>query len=918
MHFLLVFLRKIPILVVFFYGTLFGIRSLSSRFQAAPPVLDKESSDVSLSEKWQVLGPFPCGTREAVWGADPLELRGGFTNLSFDQNVEIPSPLATGGIVRWGVIASNTTNAHPKQSRAELVLAFPQIDWTFLQSIYGWSALQYQAWARGHLHLPDSRYQSVAIYTDGILEIVVDGRRHFGGDFYSYRRAPLILNLTPGGHVVELRLVRDVRALGGQGDPTVKVVLEAEIRYDLLTVDEQSLLVPESTDWKLGSTWSSINIQNNGAEWIDIISLNCSNVCFRMVMEAPLHLAPYQTRPLAFRITADSLAHTGSKVKIHYRISQDETIRTQSFHLELIERSLTLPQRLTYLHPAGVVSFSILRPPSLDSPCVANHSTRPLPIIIGLHGAGLEADSEQVRGMLDAAYGICAWMLFPSGVTSWSGDDWHTWGVADIRAAVGAMREWIGAVGWSGPGILADEWVVVGHSNGGQGVWFLTTHYPDTVIAAAPVSGYTSIENYVPYNMWRDSEPLISSILHESRASFKHELLLANVAGIPILQQHGSDDANVPAYHSRLMHALLGETGWSSDYVELPGKGHWFDGVMTTAPLLDFYENSVRSMKNRTPSNFEMYVPSSGDMASKGGIYVDQLQSPDFFGRLHVRTDAQQGIWHVQTKNINRFHLLSKTCRLEGFSVLMLDDTDDSFHVDPSQCESTWYIRNTDGRWTSSRQTQWQSVSQRYGRQVGAMDAILRTHGVFTINPCSDGIERLALQIGRNLFQYFSADSYILGRCGLSNETSSGNVITLSLGDGLPKAASPSYPIRVTDDSIMIYKECFLAPGDLYGELGFDVGTRCREHIFDHEPAMGALFLRPLGDERLELVVWGVDMDGLEQAARLVPTLTGAGQPEFMILGNSCRWKGHAGLYAAGHFDKFWQISAGSYLARGV
>jgi hypothetical protein len=68
------------------------------------------------------------------------------------------------------------------------------------------------------------------------------------------------------------------------------------------------------------------------------------------------------------------------------------------------------------------------------------------------------------------------------------------------------------AIGWSGPGIMNDEWMVIGHSNGGkvrpyihnpylliqlagQGVWFLTTHYPDNVFAAAPVSGYTSIES---------------------------------------------------------------------------------------------------------------------------------------------------------------------------------------------------------------------------------------------------------------------------------------------------------------------------------------------------------------------------------------------------------------------------------------
>ncbi len=33
------------------------------------------------------------------------------------------------------------------------------------------------------------------------------------------------------------------------------------------------------------------------------------------------------------------------------------------------------------------------------------------------------------------------------------------------------------------------------HQVTGQGVWFLVTHHPDNIIAAAPVSGYTSIES---------------------------------------------------------------------------------------------------------------------------------------------------------------------------------------------------------------------------------------------------------------------------------------------------------------------------------------------------------------------------------------------------------------------------------------
>lgn len=82
--------------------------------------------------------------------------------------------------------------------------------------------------------------------------------------------------------------------------------------------------------------------------------------------------------------------------------------------------------------------------------------------------------------------------------------------------------------------------------------------------------------------MWQDSEPLIASILERSRSRFKHGLLLSNLAGIPVFQQHGSDDDNVGVYHSRLMHELLGQTRWPSEYDELLGKGHWFEGVLAT------------------------------------------------------------------------------------------------------------------------------------------------------------------------------------------------------------------------------------------------------------------------------------------------------------------------------------------------
>lgn len=94
---------------------------------------------------------------------------------------------------------------------------------------------------------------------------------------------------------------------------------------------------------------------------------------------------------------------------------------TRRIGVKLTQRRLSETQRITYLHPANIVSYAILRAPPKHL-CSGHQS---LPVTLGLHGAGLEADSMQARRMLDAAYGVCAWMLFPSGVTSWSGDDWR-------------------------------------------------------------------------------------------------------------------------------------------------------------------------------------------------------------------------------------------------------------------------------------------------------------------------------------------------------------------------------------------------------------------------------------------------------------------------------------------------------------
>lgn len=324
------------------------------------------------------------------------------------------------------------------------------------------------------------------------------------------------------------------------------------------------------------------------------------------------------------------------ELDIHYDTIEGyhKGIRVQ---IELRKKTMFEPHKYTFLHPGGFVSYAMIRPPSNNgSGKSTSNVTCTLPILLNLHGAGLKADDPQLTSSLDAISGLPAWTIFPAGVTPWSGDDWHQWGWADVEAAIAAIPAWIESVRWKGPQPNFQKWLVAGHSNGGQGVWYALTHRPDSIIAAAPISGYLSIQSYVPFQMWREVDPRLIGIIQAASSGFQHEILVSNTKGIPIFQEHGGADDNVSPYHSRRMNQLISETGWTSEYYEIPGQSHWFDGIMTTAPLQDFYEKHLRKTTTDDLHNFTLTVANIGDTHSKGGVSIGQVFIPGQLAKVKV------------------------------------------------------------------------------------------------------------------------------------------------------------------------------------------------------------------------------------------------------------------------------------------
>lgn len=139
-----------------------------------------------------------------------------------------------------------------------------------------------------------------------------------------------------------------------------------------------------------------------------------------------LKLAPGQSLNLALHMNSSACNLESVSFYVTYKLCKNglKPRKTDVYTAALTRRSIHEPHRITYSLPSSIVSYAILQPPRFRSSHEAQADVS-LPILVALHGAGLQADSEQVRHMLDPAGNVPAWILFPSGVTSWSADDWR-------------------------------------------------------------------------------------------------------------------------------------------------------------------------------------------------------------------------------------------------------------------------------------------------------------------------------------------------------------------------------------------------------------------------------------------------------------------------------------------------------------
>ena len=152
--------------------------------------------------------------------------------------------------------------------------------------------------------------------------------------------------------------------------------------------------------------------------------------------------------------------------------------------------------------------------------------------------------------------------------------------------------------------------------------------------------------------MWSEADPRVSLCIQNALRNARHEALVDNFCNIPIFLQHSSDDDNVPVFHARRMQEIVSQKS-NSDivYSELDGKGHWFDGVLTTPQLCLFYKDILSNPYMPVlPTSFSVCVSDPASMGSRGGVRVDLLEDPDQMGSISVTRHTQGSTWSVHLR----------------------------------------------------------------------------------------------------------------------------------------------------------------------------------------------------------------------------------------------------------------------------
>ncbi|OCF36867.1 hypothetical protein I316_01464 [Kwoniella heveanensis BCC8398] len=827
-----------------------------------------------------------------------------FAQRPYDESETWPSELGQGGKVRWKrfpVGADGFTN-----------VVYPDIRWDQLRSDHGWVALQYQVTLRNTLCVPRIGLKektpiridliqgvefalipstSSASTPSSSSEILQTPVTWYNGDIYDFASTPdgirdqststsnfaRSLLLDPGEYLILVRAIYEIRMFGdpGVGNPPVirmKVQIEVEEEEDQAVLVEGIGKVPDVIEGLFMGNWISVGVRlPEGLEVVTVMGVE-STFANSITVELPreVKIMPGQTRLVAVKLQQKSALpaccrsfEVRLKIRAGYPRQHTRTLvwHPKFQHLDLGDEALP-PFRISFASPPPAqtgtpahISHAMVVPPRRPLPVQPTSEKVLPPVILALHGAGVDAIASPWKETMPEIPGV--WAVLPTGRNEW-GEDWHGGSMEDVWAARDAFSDLSRHVGFA----TSDKTILMGHSNGGQGAWHLAARYADRIVGLVAASGWLTIQHYVPYTETTSThyaDPALVGILSSSLAPYNNDLYLSNLVDIPILIIHGSEDDNVPPRHSKAYVNLI--SSWAGKQasdtvklVEIPRKGHWWEDVLRSTHVTDFIVDlpPQKSWDEQRRQGFTLTTANPQESGGRAGIRIVELDIPGRLARLDVNARQWRGDnpafpLDLRGTNIKRIELRTKPMA-DGYRITM---------------------RKHRESWVQEKIAQAGPLTP--PRAYGPMIRILSSRGSITlIIPATSPVHRdIAKRVAHDIFVYHRMDSEIIDdREGLirvaGERIGDGSVVVIGrpeenlYANWMVKQAK--VPLTFPTKGVFLLED----------KLVYDRGAAKKLVI-----GLISLYPHPTSASGLAVLIAGNDDVGLELATRLFPLRTG-------------------------------------------
>ncbi|GAM18816.1 hypothetical protein SAMD00019534_019910 [Acytostelium subglobosum LB1] len=838
--------------------------------------------------EWDVIGPFPSAPRED--GADVLDAFGGITGIPRADQTTYPTDITDNGRAGWThmTVPNGVVNINYNESQG--------VNWPLIEAWAGSSGSYFAGWALSDFTI--SSPMTVITSCQGTARYYLDNVPMMG-DSYSSGLSYGSATLQPGTHTVRVRII------GSEGAGFVCTVqgYDAVESAPLLLLND--VLVSDVVQGSFASKYASFVVLNMMPQPVQVVGATTSYPFLVEVIQRLEPIAVGQMAPINIQLYsyAEQIECTSANVvSIPINISTDASSVDLQVLLNFSCKPFGEAYIFTFLDFDNSVQYAAATPPLYE--CGADIKC---PILLTLHGAGVEASSTAWTGAYQRQN--YSWTLFPTNRRNY-GWDWQGPGLRNAFSALDVLSNQLPGV----PHNLTDQYgadqyrlLYAGHSMGGHGCWHVSTHYPDRALSISPAAGWIDMQVYSPFflrlgDSWTD--PFVRFILDASISEHNTDMYVGNIANIPLLARFGSIDNNVPPYHLRRMVRLYDEINHNNTVgliSEIPGEGHWFNGVVDDAIMQAFFNIHVKSDIPALQTQFDVTTLNPASSGSKGGINIVQLLQPYRVAKIRVQQQTST-VWKLITQNVRRF----------GFdpyfeqqpTTVIIDGQTFAYAAMPNQ----HFCQLQQGRWAVCEDQSW-LFTERNPSNYGPVVQILQSPLIFVVGTTGPKAQTdLYLQLATymsNMFYYQMRYAIeVMPDTDFIPELLDNSSVVLFGGPRNNEVAykfQNEFPVKFSEQG----------PGWTIGQSEFNT------------PATGVLFIAPCSQRPNEYrqgcmfaVLEGTDEAGITKSISLFPTKSAFATPDFAVAGPTYGYSGSAGLQALGFWDNHWQFDpTNSYIS---